>query len=477
MPSCTVKLTQAAVDAVTPPTPADGRLLAYDATVTGLVLCVRPSGHRTWMLRYRPGGRGTKDRWVTVANGAVPLKDAREIARRMLADVAKAKAGEGQAPHEKRDTARRSRQAVEAIPTVSAAYATWLGTLTHLKPAVRKGYRSLFAQHGADALGALRVDRVEPSHIEALKVALQSMPITANRLRARLRTFFTWCEGMGYRPRRSNPTDDVKPYKEREGDRPLSREDVAALFTAIARAETEGVPIAPERQGRGRGTMSERPSRAAEMRARREANGQAPERARAYVMRQPRGARGPRPTSEVTAPRLARISPAAAAALRLLLLTGWREQEVLSLQWAFVNTDTGVADLPDTKGGRSLRPLSDAAVALLKSLPRVEGCAYVFPSARARKDGTIGPLVDIASAWLNVRHAAGVTARLHDLRHTVASQAVSHGVDLHTVGAMLGHKDHRSTLRYAKYDMRSLREAANTVAGIIEGTRPSLRIA
>jgi integrase len=476
VPSCTVKLTQAAVDAVTPPTPEQGRLLAYDATVTGLVLSVRPSGHRTWMLRYRPGGRGTKDRWVTVANGAVPLKEAREIARRMLADVAKAKAGEGQAPHEKRQQATRTRQAEEAIPATGDAYTTWLGTLARVKPTVREGYRSLFVQHG-QPIAALRVDQVTPREVEALHVGLVAMPVTANRLRARLRTFFAWCEARGYRSRHSNPTDDVEPYPEEEKDRPLTREQLTAVYAAIARAETDGVPVAPERQGRTSGSVVARPSRAAEMRARREAKGQAPARARLYTMATPRAKRGARVASPDAPPRIARISPTAAAALRLLLLTGWREQEVLSLEWAHVNMDTGVADLPGTKSGRSLRPLSDAAVALLKSLPKLDGCPYVFPSARRRKDGSTVPLSDISSAWYNVRHAAGITARLHDLRHTVASQAVSSGMDLHTVGAMLGHKDYRSTLRYAKHNMASLRAAANQAAAIIESAQPGLRIA
>jgi integrase len=475
MPSGKLRLTQAMVDAVPVPAQADGRLLVYDETTVGLVLIVRPTGKRTWFLRYRPGGRGVKDRWHKLGDGSLPLKAARAAAVTKLGEVQSAKDGKGQAPHEARQQAKRARMKAEAIPTTGDAYTTWLGTLARVKPTVREGYRSLFIQHG-QPIAALRVDQVTTREVEALHVGLAAMPVTANRLRARLRTFFTWCEARGYRPRHSNPTDDVKPYPEEEKDRPLTREQLTAVFAAISRAETEGVPVAPERQGRTSGSVAVRPSRAAEMRARREAKGQAPTRARSYTMTQPRAKRGARPDTVAMPLRIARISATAAAALRLLLLTGWREQEVLSLQWVHVNTEIGVADLSDTKTGRSLRPLSDAAVLLLRDLPKLDGCPYVFPSARQRKDGTVGPLTDISSAWYNVRHAAGITARLHDLRHTVASHAVSSGMDLHTVGAMLGHKDYRSTLRYAKHNMASLRAAANQAAAIIESAKPSPKL-
>ena len=477
MPSIPMKLTQAQVDNASIPTKDEGRVLVNDTSLPGLVLVLYPSGKRSWFVRYRPGGRGVKDRWHSLGDGAVPLKDARDHARRVLADVAKAKAGEGPTPHEKRASARRARQQVEALPNVGDAYASWLQTLSKAQPHVRKEYQGLFQRHGGPIAG-LRVDAVTAAHLTDLHRSLEGRKSTANHLRARLRTFFTWCEKQGYRPRHSNPTDDVTPYPKVQKDRPFTRDELTALYSAITRAEAEGVPVCPERQGRTRGVLTNRPSRAAEMRARREANGQDPARARTYTMTQPRAKRGPRPqAAEANPPRLARISPAAADALRFLLLTGWRKREVLSLQWAFVNLDSGVADLPHTKGGRSVRPLSDAAIALLKARPAQVGSPYVFTSSRVRKDGTPAPLKDISSAWLNVRYAAGLHGRMHDLRHTFASQAVSHGVDLHAVGAMLGHRDFRSTMIYAKYDMRSLRSDANKAGEIIESAKPGLRIA
>lgn len=466
----TRKLTQSLVDQLTA-MPDGSDLWVWDTKLSGFGIRVRPSGRKSWVFTYRAGGRTAKKRRLVLGDESLTLEKARAKAVEAMARVEKARKNEGLDPIEAKRAGERERLHVEALPTVATAYSTWLGTLTHVKPRVREGYRSLFTHH-ARAIAGLRVDEVTTAHIEAQKATLSDKPITFNRLHARLRTFFKWCERQQYRPRHSNPTEGVGPHKEEEEDRPLTAEQLTAVYEAITRAETEGVPVSPEREGRTSGSVVARPSRGAEARARREAKGQAPERARSYTMKQPRAKRGPRAAAPDAPPRLAKISPTAAAALRLLLITGWREQEVLSLRWADVNMDMGTADLSDTKTGRSLRPLSDPAVALLRSLAKVDGCPYVFPSARRRKDGTTGPLTDISSAWYNVRHAAGVKHRLHDLRHTMATHAVSNGMDLHLLMRMLGHKDIRSVLRYAKHNMASLRTAANTAAAIIESYKP-----
>jgi len=473
----TRKLTQAMVDRLTA-LPDGGDLWVWDAKLSGFGVRVRPSGRKSWVYTYRAGGRTAKKRRLVLGDDSLTLEQARAKAIEAMGRVEKARKNEGLDPIEAKRAGERERLHVEALPTVATAYAAWLGTLTRVKPRVRAGYLSLFTNH-AQTIAAIRVDEVTSEMVGKIQVGLESKPIAFNRLQARLRTFFKWCESQQYRPRHSNPTDGVKPYREEEKDRPLTAEQLTAVFDAITRAETEGVPVSPERTGRTSGSVVDRPSRGPEMRARRVAKGQAPDRARSYTMQQPRAKRGPRPAAADAPPRLARISPTAAAALRLLLITGWREQEVLALRWADVNMDTGAADLSDTKTGRSLRPLSDAAVALLRSLPRLDGCPFVFPSARRRKDGTVGPLTDISSGWYNVRHAAGVKHRLHDLRHTVATHAASSGMDLYLLMRMLGHKDTRSVLRYAKHDMASLRTAANTAAAIIESykPRPALKLA
>ncbi|MDX2157302.1 MAG: site-specific integrase [Hyphomicrobiaceae bacterium] len=64
------------------------------------------------------------------------------------------------------------------------------------------------------------------------------------------------------------------------------------------------------------------------------------------------------------------ISPFAVAALRLLILTGARLSEILTLQWSFVDTERAMLFLPDSKTGAKTIPLNTAALDILKTLPR-----------------------------------------------------------------------------------------------------------
>jgi len=476
-----IKLTQAFVDRAEPLASGKDEWL-WDQQVAGLGLRVRASGKKSWVLSYRTGGRESPKKRVTLADGSLSLKDARDLAMVQMGQVARARQGEAKAPHEQRahsrTEARRAREEAAKALSVADAYLQWLASLDgHVKPAVLTEYRAQLERYIAPQFGSRRVDSIEGGDVLRLHRDLRDRPTTANRVRSRLRTFFGWCEGQGIRPRHSNPAIDVRPYPERERERALSADQVKTLQAAIDRAERDGVPVAPEREGRRSGTALARPSRAAEMRARRAKPGVEASVGRVYTMKAPRAPRGPYTKSDTSAPRLVRISPTSAAALRFLLSSGWRRSEVLTLRWDYIDLQQGIVDLPDTKSGASRRVLSGAALQLLRAQPRVVGSSFVFPSARQTSDGEVGPITNLSASWYAVRHAAGLPdVRLHDLRHTFASLAVSNGVDLHLAGGLLGHKDLKSTQRYAKYSVQSLREGANAVASVLEGTDSSLRV-
>ena len=148
--------------------------------------------------------------------------------------------------------------------------------------------------------------------------------------------------------------------------------------------------------------------------------------------------------------------------VRLLLLTGCRKGEILKLQWSEVDGDR--LKLADTKTGPRKVWLSKAAQAILARQPRAAS-PYVFPSPR-RPDK---PLSHILHLWQRARKEAGLDdVRLHDLRHTVASQAVARGVPLPTVARMLGHADPVMTLRYAHVGDRDLQAAAERIGKVVE---------
>ena len=155
--------------------------------------------------------------------------------------------------------------------------------------------------------------------------------------------------------------------------------------------------------------------------------------------------------------------------IRLLLLTGCRKSEILTLRWSEVDGD--MLRLAEAKTGPRTVWLSEAAQAVIARQPRT-GSAFVFPSPR----NAARPQSRNLGLWRRARREAGIEdVRLHDLRHTVASQAVARGVPLPTVARMLGHSQPTMTLRYAHVGDREVEEAAErvgaSVAAAIAGRR------
>ena len=148
--------------------------------------------------------------------------------------------------------------------------------------------------------------------------------------------------------------------------------------------------------------------------------------------------------------------------IRLLLLTGCRKSEILTLRWSEVDGDT--LRLAEAKTGPRTVWLSGAAQAVIARQPRTNS-AFVFPSPRDPAETQSRHL----GLWHRARREAGIAdVRLHDLRHTVASQAVARGVPLPTVARMLGHTQPAMTLRYTHVGDREVEAAAERVGSIID---------
>ena len=148
--------------------------------------------------------------------------------------------------------------------------------------------------------------------------------------------------------------------------------------------------------------------------------------------------------------------------IRLLLLTGCRKGEIQQLKWSEVDGD--VLRLETSKTGPRTVWLSEAARAILARQPRTGG-AFVFPSPK----DPARPCTRDVELWYSARREAGIEdVRLHDLRHTVASQAVARGVALSTVAKMLGHSDPKMTLRYAHVRDPDVEAAAERIGQVIE---------
>ena len=150
------------------------------------------------------------------------------------------------------------------------------------------------------------------------------------------------------------------------------------------------------------------------------------------------------------------VSVRAAAAIRLLMLTGCRRNEILTLRWEDVDLDAGELHLRDAKTGPRAVPLSPSAAKILADLPRVAGSPWVFPGKKAGDH-----LSSIDARWYRLRARAGLEdIRLHDLRHSFASRALALGESLPMIGKLLGHSQVETTARYAHLARDSVKDSA-----------------
>jgi integrase len=213
--------------------------------------------------------------------------------------------------------------------------------------------------------------------------------ITANRALRTLSVAMRLAEQWGWRPHNSNPCKGVKPHRESARRRYLSQDELTRLRAALAQWEEAG-PLAVRW-------------------------------------------------------RFAKL-------VRLLLLTGARLREVMCAEWRLVDWDRRVLLVPAKRGktGAAEVHLSDRAIEVLRELLGAhaalgEPSPWIIPGADRKK-----ALVGYRKLWLALLQEAGVDdLRVHDLRHSFASYALSGGQTLGVVGQLLGHRSTQTTSRYA----------------------------
>lgn len=162
------------------------------------------------------------------------------------------------------------------------------------------------------------------------------------------------------------------------------------------------------------------------------------------------------------------------SAIRLLLYTGCRKSEITSLDYQNFRKDESRIYLPKTKNGLSRTVhLNERAMAVLCEMkerkemePRTRDSVYVFPS----RDGAKKPYInDLRKTFGNACKTANIdNFRIHDLRHTFASIAVSSGADLYAVQRLLGHLDIAQTQRYAHLCADDLKHATEGVSKMFD---------
>lgn len=428
-----VAITKRSIDAATPP--RAGELMLWDDRLPGFGCKVTPAGRRVFLLQYWSPVESGKRRRLTFGEvgGTYRHPDGRTVAltphtARELAEAAKGAVAAGRDPYLERE--REARADLERDAAAARAR-----DAAQLEARTRRTFAAAAAECSHDWAERLALPvgsrrRLSPRTVRERERLLQKHILPVLGARA--------LQDLG-------PADADAMRKAMGTRRPILANRVQALCHAIIAATRPGV-VNPFAHGKGK-------------------------RAQWFEERETR--------QPVTRDELARLWDALEAdddgtrggahdAIRLLALTGWRKQEVLSLRWDAVDLDTGDVRLGHTKTGASARALSQHARALLAGIPR-RG-PYVFPSPH----NPATPRTDCKRVWLRVRALAGVTKPLHSLRHGFATAALSEGLPLAAVGALLGHRDPTTTLRYAKLEDAKRREAADTVgAALARITTPS----
>ena len=271
-------------------------------------------------------------------------------------------------------------------------------------------YRGSLENHILPALGMMPLAAVETAHVAALHYRLRARPRAANRALSVLSKMFSLAAAWGLVADGTNPCKGVRKYREKKRERFLTREEYRRLGQALAEAEAEaGVDGA--------------------------------------------------------------VSPYAIAALRLLMLTGCRLNEILTLRWDDIDRTAGEFRLRDGKTGARMVPLTPTAETVLAGIERVPRNPWVIAG---KQPGT--HLSTITQDWYRLRARAGLDdVRIHDLRHSYASRALAAGESLSMIGKLLGHADIQSTARYAHLARETERLSAARVGGSIGASVTSVQ--
>ena len=152
--------------------------------------------------------------------------------------------------------------------------------------------------------------------------------------------------------------------------------------------------------------------------------------------------------------------PQAVAAIRLLLLTGCRKSEILTLRWDDVDRVNGELRLRDAKSGPRMVPLTPPLMAVLDGIPQPDGNRWVIPGRKPEAH-----LPDLKHYWKTIAARASLKdVRIHDCRHSYASRALALGHSLSMIGRLLGHAKVATTARYAHL-LRDAEKAAASRVG------------
>ncbi len=407
----TAHLTKTTVDALAP---SERVSIVYDTELTGFGVRVTPTGSKSWIIEYRPGGgrKSATKRMTLAPTTLLTAYEARKKARELLAA-----ARLGEDPAGKRSKNRD----VSTFREFSERYLSEEADIK-LKERTVANYRIYFRKHANPRIGALKLNMVTKADIARLhRLIGKDKPATANRVVEVISSLYRYAETAGEVEEGFNPTRGIKHFRERTRERFLSMDELQRLGVTLRLAETRGLPWDVDEK---------------------------------------------KPTAKHHAKlenRQTAFSPYVIAAIRLLLFTGCRLREILHMKWEDIDFDRGLLVLPESKTGKRFVVLNGPALNVLNGLDR-------FSSYVIMADNPDKPRSDLKRPWDRITKHAGLQGlRIHDLRHSFASVGAAGGMGLPIVGKLLGHTQAQTTARYAHLDNDPLKRASERIASTIAG--------
>jgi integrase len=428
------KITKSTVDSAKP----DERVwFIWDTDLKGFGLKVTPAGNKVYVAQYRTGGRGSPTRRYTVGkHGTLTPEQARKAAQSVLGNVANGKDPQNQKMADREAITVSDLCDVYLLEGCATKKPSTLATdkgriKRHIKPLLgRKKVKDLMHNDikrflSDVARGKTAVDEKTCPHGRSRVTGGKG---TANRTTALLASILTFAVSEGVRS--DNPARGIKHYPERRSERFLTTKELARLGEVLNKLEITSMELARlEAQRPQMKTTKEK----AELRGR------------------------------IAIASKEAESETAIAALRLLILTGCRKSEILSLKWSEIDFNHGCFRLEDSKTGQKIVMLGAPALLILANLSKQVGSDYVFPAMKGK-----GHYIGLPKAWRRIRKQAELEdVRIHDLRHSFASVGAGAGMGLQVVGKLLGHSNPKTTARYAHIADDPVRAAADSISGSI----------
>ena len=385
----------------------------YEVTceaMPGFVVRVLPTGKKAFLVRRQIDGKLRREK-IGMLGAALTVEEAR---RRAMLILGGAERSEPTAQPVAVPVAPKRARQVEPVRSVEPRRPTVRELATrfvdeyvdvYLKPGSAFNYRRHLAQHILPVLGDRDFESVTRRDAQALHASLKHIPGSANYVLCVLGSFYRRITDDWELSDMRNPAHGVHRFKMRALERFLTPEERHQLQEALLR----GMQLPPGYKGH--------------------------------------------------------IDRMGVWALQLLSLTGLRRDEIRGLTWPMVDWRHECLRLHDTKTGPRTVPVPSQVVTLLRHIHDQTGNrkqGLVVTSRTGRK------LASLNQTWRTIRAAVGIPdVRLHDLRHSFASDALMGGVPLAIVGEMLGHRQVTTTKRYAHLADRVVREALEQTAGSI----------